>query len=89
MKKKKTLEESKADFQKKMEEVKNKTYSDWDSIIIQLNLGETAGGNIRMMRQDVESMSFSHGTTIGQVMEMMIKALEEQAVEKTKEDAIS
>lgn len=68
----------------------NKTYTDWDSIIIQLNNGDTAGGNIRMMRQDLEVMAETHGTTRGEVMEMMVQALEEQAkLETSKDDAVS
>jgi|694.fasta_scaffold20854_5 hypothetical protein len=69
----------------------NRQYDDWDSIIIQLNHGEkTAGGNIRMMRQDIEAMAETHGTTRGEVMEMMVQALEEQAkLETSKEDAVS
>jgi hypothetical protein len=69
----------------------NRQYDDWDSIIIQLNNGEkAAGGNIRMMRQDLEAMAETHGTTRGEVMEMMVQALEEQAkLETSKEDAVS
>jgi hypothetical protein len=69
----------------------NRQYEDWDSIIIQLNHGEkAAGGNIRMMRQDIEVMAETHGTTRGEVMEMMVQALEEQAkLETSKEDAVS
>jgi uncharacterized Ntn-hydrolase superfamily protein len=69
----------------------NRQYDDWDSIIIQLNHGEkAAGGNIRMMRQDIEAMAETHGTTRGEVMEMMVQALEEQAkLETSKEDAVS
>jgi hypothetical protein len=68
----------------------NQQFEDWDSIIIQLNNGETAGGNIRMMRQDLEAMAVNHGTTRGEVMEMMVQALEEQAkLETSEEDAVS
>jgi len=69
----------------------NQQYEDWDSIIIQLNNGEkAAGGNIRMMRQDIEAMAETHGTSRGEVMEMMVQALEEQAkLETSKEDAVS
>ena len=69
----------------------NRQYDDWDSIIIQLNNGEkAAGGNIRMMRQDIEAMAETHGTSRGEVMEMMVQALEEQAkLETSKEDAVS
>lgn len=69
----------------------NRQYDDWDSVIIQLNNGEkAAGGNIRMMRQDLEAMAETHGTTRGEVMEMMVQALEEQAkLETSKEDAVS
>lgn len=68
----------------------NRQYEDWDSIIIQLNNGDTAGGNIRMMRQDLEVMAENHGTSRGEVMEMMVQALEEQAkLETSKDNAVS
>lgn len=68
----------------------NKQYEDWDSIIVQLNRGEDSIGNIRMMRQDLETMAENHGSSRGNSMEMMIQALEEQSkLETSKKDAIS
>jgi hypothetical protein len=68
----------------------NKQYEDWDSIIIQLNNGDYVNGNIRMMRQDLEVMAENHGASRGEVMEMMLQALEDKAKqEESKEDAVS
>ena len=69
----------------------NKEYKDWDSIILQLNEGETAKSTIRMMRQDMEVMAENHKVGRAEVIEMMIQALEEDATkeEKQTEDAES
>jgi hypothetical protein len=71
----------------------NKTYTDWDSIIIQLNLGETGLSNIKMMRQDMEALAEMHGQTLGDVMGMMVEAVKEAHTNKldsdVKEDALS
>jgi hypothetical protein len=71
----------------------NKTYEDWDSIIIQLNQGENGLANIKMMRQDMEALGETHGQTIGDIMGMMVETLKEAHANKTdseeKEDALS
>jgi len=71
----------------------NKTYSDWDSIIIQLNLGETGLSNIKMMRQDMEALADLHGQTLGDIMGMMVEALKDEyskkANSKEQENAVS
>jgi len=86
MAKKKTFEEEKAEFDLKQEALKNKAYSDWDSVIIQINHGEKGLANIRMMRQDIEAMAENHNSGIGDIMEMMLKALEEEHVKKSSEE---
>ena len=71
-----------------MVNVENKTYPDWDNIIIQLNQGDSAILNIRMMRQDMEAMSKDHGQERKDIMEMMVQAIEEQIRHKDS-DAVS
>jgi hypothetical protein len=71
----------------------NKTYEDWDSIIIQLNQGETGLANIKIMRQDIEAIGELHGQTIGDIMGMMVETLKDAHANKTNseenEDAVS
>lgn len=65
----------------------NTTYGDWDSVIIQLNFGETGKGSIKMMRQDIEAMSELHGQTTADIMAMMLEALKEQhSIETSNKD---
>lgn len=66
--------------------MENKTYTDYDSIIIQLNLGEDSIGNIKMMRQDVEAMLFLHGQSRGEILELMVQTIESESP-KLKKDA--
>ncbi len=72
------LEEAKKALQEQMEEMKNKTYPDWDNIIVQLNQGDKVALNIRMMRQDMEAMSANHGQVRADIMELMVAAMEDQ-----------
>ena len=66
--------------------MENKTYTDYDSIIIQLNLGDESVGNIKMMRQDVEAMLFLHGQSRGEILELMVQTIESESP-KLKKDA--
>jgi len=50
--------------------------NEWDSVIIQINNGETGCGAIRMMKQDIDAMMELHGTDRGYVLEMMLQAVE-------------
>lgn len=72
------LEEAKAALQKQVEELKNKTYPDWDSMIIQLNQGDEVVLNIRMMRQDMDAMGELHGQDRKDFMELMVSTMEDQ-----------
>jgi len=87
------LEEAKAALQKQMEEMKNKTYPDWDSIVVQINLGKTGVQTIKMMRQDLEVLAENHGATRADVVEMLLQALEEEfknsGTAKDKKNAVS
>jgi hypothetical protein len=63
--------------------------NEWDSIIIQISKGEgesSGSGAIKMMKQDIDAMMKLHGVSRGDIMEMMVKALEttpkEQMVQK-------
>jgi len=75
-------EEAQKALQEAIEQNKNKVYPDWDNIVIQLNKGDEAVLNIRMMRQDLEAMTSFHGTERKDVLEMMIAAMEEQIKER-------
>jgi hypothetical protein len=59
-------------------EIENKTYSDWDNIIIQVNQGDESVLNLRMMRQDLDAMMSNEGVDREYVLGLMLAALEEQ-----------
>ena len=56
----------------------NKTYPDWDNIIIQINQGDSVVLNLRMMRQDLEAMMHNEGVDREYVLGLMLAALEDQ-----------
>ena len=80
------LEEAKAALQKQVEELKNKTYPDWDNIIIQLNQDDKVVLNIRMMRQDMDAMMANHGQDRKEIMELLVSAMEDQINNPTQEE---
>ena len=49
---------------------------DWDSLIIQLGIGEEVHGSIRIMKQDMDNMKELHGMERGEILEMLVGALE-------------
>jgi hypothetical protein len=61
------------------QEIKNKEYGDYDSIIIQLNNGDESIGNIKMMRQDLEVLMKLHGQTRADIIELMVSTLETES----------
>ena len=69
----------------------NKKYTDWDSLGIEVCLGDTSLGRIRMMRQDMEAMETMGMAERKDVVEMMIQALideykkKEETAETTEE----
>ena len=75
MAKDKDLEKSKEILSEMETKIENKKYSDYDSIIIQLNNGDESIGNIKMMRQDIEIMSAIHGQSLGDITELMIETI--------------
>lgn len=72
------LEEAKKALQEIQEDLKAKTYPDWDSMIIQLNQGDEVVLNIRMMRQDMDAMGVLHGQDRKDFMELMVSTMEDQ-----------
>jgi hypothetical protein len=58
--------------------MENKKYNDWDSLGIEVCLGDTSLGRIRMMRQDMEAMQGMHLAERKDVIEMMVQALIEE-----------
>lgn len=50
--------------------------NEWDSVIIQINNGETGCGAIRMMKQDIIAMMKLNGVERGYALEMMLQAVE-------------
>lgn len=62
----------------------NNVYADWDCIVVQLHDEGTNTGkaNIKMMRQDLEAIVQNHGGSRGDVIEMMLQALEEEVTTK-------
>jgi hypothetical protein len=72
------LEQAKAALEKQLTELKNIEYADWDSLQISIVLKDKAVANIRMMRQDIEAMEKLYSAKKGEVIEMMIAALEEE-----------
>ncbi len=77
------MEENK---EKLKEVTSNKTYEDYDSIVIQLNKGDESIGNIRMMRQDLEAMMVLHGQTRQDILELLVQTIETESP-KIKENA--
>ncbi|NBO21779.1 hypothetical protein EBU94_00340 [bacterium] len=69
--------------------MENKQYSDWDSIIVQLNLKDEGLLNIKMMRQDLEALAASYGQERRDVVEMMIQTIEEQLQNKQEETTLN
>ena len=69
--------------------MENKKYNDWDSLGIEVCLGDTSLGRIRMMRQDMEAMQTMGMAERKDVVEMMIQALidEYKKKEETAETA--
>lgn len=78
------INDAKAALKSQLEDLKNVEYADWDSLQIAIVLKDKAVANIRMMRQDIEAMEKLHNAGKGEVIEMMIAALEEEYKNKTE-----
>ena len=63
---------------KQLESLKNKEYSDWDSLVINICHGESSKASIRMMRQDIDAMTVMHEVDRGKIIDLMIQGLEDE-----------
>jgi len=59
-----------------MSQEKKEFVYDWDSLTIQLENGEEVHGSIRIMKQDMDNMKELHGMERGEILEMLVGALE-------------
>lgn len=48
----------------------------WDTLVVQLGNGEDVHGSIRIMKQDIDNMKYLHGMERGDILEMLVNALE-------------
>lgn len=78
------LHEAKEALKQQVEAMKAKEYTDWDSLVITLALGDKKPVSIKMMRHDMEIMTETHLAKRAEVIEMMIQALEEEAANGDK-----
>jgi len=55
----------------------NEVINPWDNLIIQINNGDKVGaGAIRMMKQDLESMMDIHGSSRGEILDLLLTTVE-------------
>jgi hypothetical protein len=73
------MDKEKSKLEETSQEIKNKEYGDYDSIIIQLNNGEESIGNIKMMRQDLEIMMKLHGESRGNILDLLVQTIESES----------
>ena len=59
-----------------MSQEENKKVYEWDSLVIQLENGEDVHGSIRIMKQDMDNMKELHGMERGEILELLVEALE-------------
>jgi hypothetical protein len=48
----------------------------WDRLTIQIELGEEYGGKATMMKDDIDNLCVFHNMSRGQVIDMLLGALE-------------
>jgi hypothetical protein len=58
---------------------------EWDSLIIQLGNGEDVHGSIKIMKQDMDNMQELHGMERGDILDMLVGALETTPKENMQE----
>jgi hypothetical protein len=58
---------------------------EWDSLIIQIGNGEDVHGSIKIMKQDMDNMQDLHGMERGEVLSMLVDALETTPKENMQE----
>jgi hypothetical protein len=74
----KELEQAKENLKLMLETQDNKKYSDWDNVIIQVMNGDKPVLNSRMMRQDLEALGDLQGQCRGDLMDMLVTAMEDE-----------
>ena len=74
----KELEQAKENLKLMLEAQDNKSYADWDNVIIQVMNGDKPVLNSRMMRQDMEALGVLHGQSRGDLMDMLVTAMEDE-----------
>lgn len=74
----KELEQAKENLKLMLETQDNKSYADWDNVIIQVMNGDKPVLNSRMMRQDMEALGVLHGQSRGDLMDMLVTAMEDE-----------
>ena len=62
----------------------NKTYKDWDVVVIQLQSNESPVVTISMTRQDMEAMSADYKVNRGDMIDLMIQSAISEIVDKNK-----
>jgi len=58
---------------------------EWDSLIIQIGNGEDVHGSIKIMKQDMDNMQELHGMERGDILAMLVDALETTPKENMQE----
>lgn len=48
----------------------------WDRLTIQIEMGEEFGGKATMKKEDIDNLSAFHNMSRGEVIDMLLKALE-------------
>lgn len=54
----------------------NEIVNQWDSLIIQINQGDSSNGLVRIMKNDIEDMMVLHNVTRSDILELLLAALE-------------
>lgn len=83
----KELEQAKENLKLMLETQGNKTYVDWDNVIIQVMNGDKPVLNSRMMRQDMEVLSTLHNQSRGDLMDMLVTAMEDEIKNQDSKEA--
>lgn len=50
--------------------------NNWDSVILQINEGNEGAGLVRIMKSDIEDMMKLHNVSRGDILELLLQALE-------------
>lgn len=69
-----------------MSQEESKYVYDWDSLVIQLENGDEVHGSIRIMKQDMDNMKELHGMERGEILALLVEALETTENPKAKEE---